>query len=486
MPNYSLTVDSKFEPFSFERYISPYKIYGDAYKEQEKALEELATTSDALAGLINPLVDKETYSEYSDYNKALDNLANELSTKGLNIQSRRAGKDLRRQYGRNFSNIKDLYERRRTLADSQLNLKTKDDSIRFDRDMSTVTLDEMRKNPEINYSALSGDTIAKRTSDMAQAISKAIVEDPEYDSMLGSQYFQERIQQGATIEDVLNEMDSHRLAEVIQQKVGDNATAEQIQEVYDEMMQKLEPLRKIRQTIHDEIESNPAYNKDWTDSYINRGIYDAIGTAKYNLVQNRNYITTMEQRMFDAQYEEGPDGRWRKRPSVENLIPISGTDHFYDPITRTERDKDGNVIKNEDGKIVIGSGSGSGDSKKPPLFADFYQNSRKFVTLNENSYNDLNYNDLKHIDVKDISPAAVVKLKKDLEEGHDLEISDVDIYRDPDIFLSPDEFIVVPKQRSPFDPSRYLDDTEAEKVGYKGETKVKEEARKRAEEAAGF
>ena len=41
--NFSLIVNSKFQPFSFERYIQPYQMYGEAYKEVENTLGELAT-----------------------------------------------------------------------------------------------------------------------------------------------------------------------------------------------------------------------------------------------------------------------------------------------------------------------------------------------------------------------------------------------------------------------------------------------------------
>ena len=37
MANYNLVVNSKFQPFSFERYIQPYQMYGAEYKEVEKA-----------------------------------------------------------------------------------------------------------------------------------------------------------------------------------------------------------------------------------------------------------------------------------------------------------------------------------------------------------------------------------------------------------------------------------------------------------------
>ena len=38
MANYELVIGSKFQPFSYERYIKPYQLYNEAYTEQENAL----------------------------------------------------------------------------------------------------------------------------------------------------------------------------------------------------------------------------------------------------------------------------------------------------------------------------------------------------------------------------------------------------------------------------------------------------------------
>ena len=53
MANYSLVVNSKFQPFSFERYIQPYQMYGEAYKEVENALGELATKASVWEEMAN-------------------------------------------------------------------------------------------------------------------------------------------------------------------------------------------------------------------------------------------------------------------------------------------------------------------------------------------------------------------------------------------------------------------------------------------------
>ena len=53
MPNYALTINSTFQPMSFERYIQPYQIYGEEYRRQEEALNELEMKASIWEGLAN-------------------------------------------------------------------------------------------------------------------------------------------------------------------------------------------------------------------------------------------------------------------------------------------------------------------------------------------------------------------------------------------------------------------------------------------------
>lgn len=53
MANYSLVVNSKFQPFSFDRYLQPYQIYGQSYKEIEEQYTDLSAKAGIWDGLAN-------------------------------------------------------------------------------------------------------------------------------------------------------------------------------------------------------------------------------------------------------------------------------------------------------------------------------------------------------------------------------------------------------------------------------------------------
>ena len=76
MANYELVVNSKFQPFSFERYIQPYQIYGAAYKELENQYGELATKASIWEEMANEQTDPYAYKMYKTY-------ANDLEEKSL-------------------------------------------------------------------------------------------------------------------------------------------------------------------------------------------------------------------------------------------------------------------------------------------------------------------------------------------------------------------------------------------------------------------
>ena len=52
MPNYNITVSSRFNPYSFEEYLKPYALYNAAYKETEDAYNKIAENALILDKLI--------------------------------------------------------------------------------------------------------------------------------------------------------------------------------------------------------------------------------------------------------------------------------------------------------------------------------------------------------------------------------------------------------------------------------------------------
>lgn len=196
MANYSLVVNSKFQPFSFERYIQPYQIYGQAYKEVENAYSELSQKADIWSKLANEQTDSKAYKLYKDYSDALKDKANELSREGLNAASRRELLNMKNRYSQDIVPIENAYNKRSKLAEEQRKLRATDPSIMFDRDFSVTSLNDLIDNPELSYTPVSGNELYKKGKESAVAASSRMM---NVSPALQGQYWKIRQGYGADI-----------------------------------------------------------------------------------------------------------------------------------------------------------------------------------------------------------------------------------------------------------------------------------------------
>lgn len=175
MANYSLVVNSKFQPFSFDRYLQPYQIYGQNYKEIEEQYTDLSTKAGIWDGLANEQTDPYTYKMYKTYANDLENQASQLASEGLNAVSRKNMLNMRARYSKEIIPIEQAYNQRSKLAEEQRKLRAANPSIMFDRDFSSISLDDLLDNPELSYTSVSGDDLYKKGKEAAISASSRMV-----------------------------------------------------------------------------------------------------------------------------------------------------------------------------------------------------------------------------------------------------------------------------------------------------------------------
>lgn len=175
MANYSLVVNSKFQPFSFDRYLQPYQIYGQNYKEIEEQYTDLSTKADIWDGLANEQTDPHTYKMYKTYANDLENQASQLASEGLNAVSRKNMLNMRARYSKEIIPIEQAYNKRSKLAEEQRKLRAANPSIMFDRDFSLISLDDLLDNPELSYTSVSGDDLYKKGKEAAISASSRMM-----------------------------------------------------------------------------------------------------------------------------------------------------------------------------------------------------------------------------------------------------------------------------------------------------------------------
>ena len=302
MANYNLVVNSTFQPFSFERYIQPYQMYGEAYKEVENALADLNTKASVWEGMANEQTDPDTYNMYKKYADDLRGQAEALASQGLTPGSRKALLDMKGRYSKEITPIEQAYNTRQKYIDEQREALLKDNTLMFDSVASTMSLDNFIKNPNLSYTSLSGADITKRTAAMAKEAGAAILSDPEYSSVFNSQYVQQKIMQGYNMSQILAAAQRDPNAPAALLGIVDTIK-EQVGYVnWDEKSQA-----KI-------------------DKYINEGLRAAVGTPKIDVMANRNFMSEMDRERLDLTKEQF---EWEKEQALGVKQPDGS---YYKPL----------------------------------------------------------------------------------------------------------------------------------------------------------
>ena len=296
MANFGLVIDGGYTPTTFDEYIKPYQIYGEAYDKRAKELEEISDNIADLDPYISSTLDSDTRKEYDDYMSSLNSLYDDLNNNGLSIPFRDKSLLLRRNYSK-LKPLKELIKKREQFSLEQRNLALKYPNIRFDNDFSNMSLDTLRKNPSMGYHALIGDDIATQTSNLVKEVVKGILNKPEYkEKILNGNYILPLLREGYPLEQALLAISNDPAAP--------------------------NELKKVREDIHSALVNNPAYNREWVDQQINRGMYSAIGKVAYGDPE-----PSPDFRMALKQASSGGGGTARKSTaSSESPIEYRGMD----------------------------------------------------------------------------------------------------------------------------------------------------------------
>ena len=191
MANYSLVIESKFSPFSYQELLQPALMATQAHQELENQYGELATKASIWEKMANEQTDSKAYRMYKTYSDELKDKANKLAREGLNASSRQELLNMRNRYSQDIVPIENAYNQKNKLAEEQRNLRASNPSIMFDRDFSSISLDDLINNPQLSYTSVSGDDLYKKGKEAAISASSRKM---NVSSKLQGQYW--KIRQG--------------------------------------------------------------------------------------------------------------------------------------------------------------------------------------------------------------------------------------------------------------------------------------------------
>ena len=297
MANYELVVNSKFQPFSFERYIQPYQMYGAAYKELENQYGELATKASVWEEMANEQTDPYAYKMYKTYANDLEEKAGQLAREGLNAASRRDMLNMRARYSKEITPIEQAYTARQKQAEQQQQALLQDPTLMLSRRASTTSLDDYIRNPHLDYESYSGKLITAQAASAASALAKEMQEKPrKWRSILGNSYYEAMMQKGFSSQAVL-------------QAIQDNPNA----------------APQLTRIVEDAIDSSGVRN--WGDQatiaraidYAKQGLWSAVGETQYQTLQNQEYLNPLQRaqlaKLREEQNHPKPKGGLALNPS---------------------------------------------------------------------------------------------------------------------------------------------------------------------------
>lgn len=275
----SLVIGSKFRPFSYSEMLAPIEAATTEHRAIEEGLGEMSAKAGMWDKLANQQSDPVAYAQYKTYADDLTKQADLLARQGLTPESRRGLLDMKRRYSNEITPIEVAATKREELTKAQREAIQKDPSLMFNIDYGTASLDDLINNPNATYNTISGSELSKRASMMASNLAKTIQENPQYQSILGGQYFQQMQQLGYSPQ------------QVMQTIMNDPNAPKELKQVADTVWQEagLDTWDQATQTR--------------ARDYINAGLYDAIGTQKFDTQGNRAFMSPAESARLEMDRE---------------------------------------------------------------------------------------------------------------------------------------------------------------------------------------
>lgn len=307
MANYSLTINSTFNPYSLQELLPIYQANAQAQYQAEEAFSQLQMKADQWEKLANNAQDADVYSKYKSYSNQLKEAANDVLNNGINAASRRTLMNMRAQYASNIVPIEEAYNKRQQQSQLLWQARLQDPTL-IAQDPSELGLSYYMQNPSYTPQSYSGKLLTAQSAQAAQNLAKTL-------SSYGK---------GKPIDNYTNTfIQRHGLTRDDVQKYlnGDTTATNKV-------------LGAIYQQVYDSSQIGNWANenqKRQAASFIKQGMWSAIGQDTVNAMENfearENYKFNQQLALLQAQQQQ------QNQLSAINEVPI------YTPEEQKEADK---------------------------------------------------------------------------------------------------------------------------------------------------
>lgn len=257
-----LSLNTRYNPFTYDELIKPLMDYKKAYDEVEEAYSNLSQQTEAFKDEVNKANSPDAYIMYKQYSDALNEVVDDFS-KGMTAANRAKLLTMKKDYAKNIVPIAKASEARKEA--NALRDKLGPDAI-FEVNRYT-SLDDFLGGKIANNRYQSASAITKKTAAIAEAAMKEALQDPEFIKVLGDQQYMLTQHTGGSYEDLV--------AAIANNPAAQNRFAE------------------IKRQIMDEVGYNnyDIYGKAAIESAVNTGLYAGLDKPIRQFEANKGYIT---------------------------------------------------------------------------------------------------------------------------------------------------------------------------------------------------
>lgn len=206
MANYSLVINSKFKPFSYQELLAPALMSTQAHQELEEAYTDMSIKANIWDQMADEVRDKKTHTIYKRYADDLEAKAQSLARYGISPSSRQDLLTMRSRYAKEITPIETAYKRREADIAVQREAKLKDPSHFFGRNANEVSLDEYLDNPSLDVISenYSGMLLKQQVLQDVNNLKTSLMKKGALTKMGLPYQYEQLLQYGATIDQVLD------------------------------------------------------------------------------------------------------------------------------------------------------------------------------------------------------------------------------------------------------------------------------------------
>lgn len=175
MANIFTTHNTVYTPMSYEELVAPFIRYKENFDKDTNTLSEYQSNAEKWKKIAEgeaPNDEGYTLNMWNSYNNHLNDIADELMTKGRTMNTIPNILSLKKRYNSEILPIESAYAKREAMKDFEL----KNPDFIYQRNANEISLKDIIENPNMNYTNESKKNIYDRAKDQYKAIGDAFNE----------------------------------------------------------------------------------------------------------------------------------------------------------------------------------------------------------------------------------------------------------------------------------------------------------------------